>query len=499
MIPLLLLFAQVLPQGAFERGMEAAQARDWEQARREFLLGYRAFPADKRFPIELAGVEYRLGNPLVARRYLHEALRLDPADNYANDFLGTLYFVAGNAEAALKYWNRVGKPRIEFVQTVPASPVKATLLDRAIATAPGSLLRLDGYLSTRAWIEGLDAFGAFRLDLEAKEHGEFGTVLRWGGKNRLAQVGTLLSGLPVQILNAELHNLGGKALTASMSLRWDAQKRRLLTSFSGPLNGDPRRRYTVFSDIRRETWNLGVPEDFRLNKQSAGASIRWIRSGRLWWETGARLAHRTYVAAPGFPSGSSLTQYGSTNYTLVNLPERSLTVDAGATAELSRLFATGGGLYSRSQIYLLGRWIPDGRRLWDVSSRLSAARIFGGAPFDELYSLGRERDDGIQLRGHVSTMNGKKGRSQIGNQYALANIDVLRQVWKPALFALDAGPLLDIGRMGHELPVPGITPGRIQVDAGLQVRFRLPNNMSVVFSYARDLRGGRGAFDTSLR
>jgi hypothetical protein len=377
--------------------------------------------------------------------------------------------------------------------------VKPVLLDRAIATAPGSLLRLEDYRSTRAWVDALDAFGNFRLELAAKEQGEFGTVLRWGGKNRLAQLGTLLSGLPVQTLNAELHNMGGKALTASMSLRWDAQKRRLFTSLSGPLSGDPKTRYTVFSDFRRETWNLGVPEDFRLNKQTAGASLRWISSGRLWWETGARFSHRTYIASPGFPPGFSLTQYAAVNYRLVNIPERAFTIDAGGTSELSRFFGAEGNLYSRSQIYLLGRWLPGGRGLWDVSARLSAAAIFGNAPFDELYMLGRERDDGIQLRGHVSTIDGKKGRSQIGDQYALVNVDMLRQVWKPTLFALDVGPLLDIARMGHELPVPGITPGRVQVDAGLQVRVRLANNMSVVFSYARDLRGGRSAFDTSLR
>ena len=47
---------------------------------------------------------------------LHRALQLDPKDEYANEFLATVYFLEGNLEAALKYWNRVGKPQIAEVR-----------------------------------------------------------------------------------------------------------------------------------------------------------------------------------------------------------------------------------------------------------------------------------------------------------------------------------------------------------------------------------------------
>src|SRR5258706_16201775 len=106
MIPLLLLWAQSLDPGHYSRGMQAAQVEQWEKARQEFLQGRRENPSDKRFAIELAGVEYRAKRYIAARGYLHEALGIDPADTYANDFLGTLYFLDSNYEAAIKYWNR---------------------------------------------------------------------------------------------------------------------------------------------------------------------------------------------------------------------------------------------------------------------------------------------------------------------------------------------------------------------------------------------------------
>jgi len=36
-------------------------------------------------------------------------LRVDSSSVYGNEFLATLYLMEGNLDAALKYWNRVGK------------------------------------------------------------------------------------------------------------------------------------------------------------------------------------------------------------------------------------------------------------------------------------------------------------------------------------------------------------------------------------------------------
>ena len=87
-----------------------------------------------------------------AVRHLRRALRLDPADSYGNDFLGTVYFLQGNLEAALKYWNRVGKPQIAEIRSQPAPQVNAALLDRALAFAPASVLRLPDLLTTEVRI-----------------------------------------------------------------------------------------------------------------------------------------------------------------------------------------------------------------------------------------------------------------------------------------------------------------------------------------------------------
>ncbi|HET8890141.1 MAG TPA: tetratricopeptide repeat protein, partial [Candidatus Angelobacter sp.] len=101
-------------------GVALAHQQRWEEARQSLDAGRELAPRDKRFPIELAGVAFKQKKYDTARRELRRALRLDPRDEYANEFLATIYFLDGNLEAALKDWNRTGKPEIVDVRNEPA-------------------------------------------------------------------------------------------------------------------------------------------------------------------------------------------------------------------------------------------------------------------------------------------------------------------------------------------------------------------------------------------
>lgn len=103
----------------FYYGTALAQLGRLEDAQRAFIDGARLQSQDKRFSLELGGVAFKLRRYPQAVHHLRRALRLDPRDTYGNDFLGTVYFLHGNIEAALKYWNRVNKPRIAGVRAVP--------------------------------------------------------------------------------------------------------------------------------------------------------------------------------------------------------------------------------------------------------------------------------------------------------------------------------------------------------------------------------------------
>jgi tetratricopeptide (TPR) repeat protein len=487
-IPILLLFLQALPDDSFQLGMALARAGQWEQARAAFTRAQIAAPFDKRFALELAGVEYRLGDHAAAKRHLHRALGLDPADAYGNEFLATLYYLDGNYEAALVHWNRIGKPRLTAVEVDPEPPVRAVLLDRALMFAPGEMLTVRGYRSTQARLEGLDVFNRFRIDLASRPGQQFDARINWVAPSRWSTALSALGELPFQSVRLDVRNVARRAITWDNFYRWDAQKRRASSSVSGPLSGDPKWRWKLFADARSETWNLGGAQDFRLRKAEAGAGIRSLATERLAWSSQFSVATRRFANAPEFSSGLSAKYRAGIDYQLLNIPQRRLRADVFAMSEIGRLFSRSGGLFSRQQVSVAAHWFPRARGDdYETIARVSSGGAFGRAPFDELFMLGLERDNDLPLRGHIGTRDGKKGSAPIGRRYFLTNFEVLKRIYRGSWFTLDAGPALDTGKIW-------VGGDKFLIDAGAALRLRILGSFAVALSYGRDLRGGKSAF-----
>ena len=187
----------------FYYGTALARLGRWQEARRAFQAGHRLRPRDERFLVELAGVAFKQKQYAEAAASLRRARKLAPQDSYANDFLGTIYFLQGNLAAALKYWNRVGKPEIENVRSEPVPRLDPVLLDRTFKFSPASTLHLPDLWTTEKRIEGLEIFPTYQLDLQARADGRFDAVFRnreldgWG-PNKWGAVFLLLRGLPAQ-------------------------------------------------------------------------------------------------------------------------------------------------------------------------------------------------------------------------------------------------------------------------------------------------------------
>src|SRR5260370_16509829 len=92
------------------RGLALDPLQRWEEARAAFDAGLVSNPRDTRFLTELAGIAYRQKQFSKAKRELRRALSINPQDDYANNFLASIYFQEDNLEAALNYWNRAGRP-----------------------------------------------------------------------------------------------------------------------------------------------------------------------------------------------------------------------------------------------------------------------------------------------------------------------------------------------------------------------------------------------------
>jgi len=494
-------------------GSALAHLGRWNESRVAFLAGRSLRPNDERFPIELGGVAFKQKRYAEAARWLREGLRLAPNDDYANDFLATVYFLEGNTEAALKYWNRIVKPHLENVRIAPGLKVDPALLNRAFLFAPASTLRLPDFLATQTRVEGLGIFQSPRWRLDALDDGNFDMDFRGQERNGLGngKLDALLStfrGAFYQTAYPEYFNWKGSATNLTSLLRWDSQKRRLLASLSGPIAQNPKYRYQVGVDLRNENWNLRQGAEgpapvlgaLNLRRYAASGQVISMNSGRWNWLASAELSDRDYrnvFLGPSLPSqvllsGFQLKQHTQVNYQLARVPERRFESKASITSEVGRIWSAPSHSFEKLQGSVSARWYPQmSGDDYAMQGEIRSGKTFGSVPFDELFMLGMERDNDLWMRAHVGTRDGMKGSAPLGRNYFLSNWEIDKRVYHNGYFSFKLSPFLDTGKITDSLP--GLGSERWLWDTGLQAKFRLMG-IGVTLIYGKDLRSGHNAF-----
>jgi tetratricopeptide (TPR) repeat protein len=502
-------------------GLAFARQEKWDQAKLAFEAGARKSPRDSRFPVELAGVAYKQKDFRVAKKNLQTALRLKPADEYANEFLATIYFLEGNLEAALKYWNRVEKPRLQTVVFAPSLQLNQTLRNRALAFDAPQVLTADALLATESRLDNLGIFSSRRSELTPGDSGSYDLALNLAERNlwgdsKAEGIVSLLSGLPYATVYPELYNLGHDAVNLTSLLRWDAQKRRLFAAVSLPVYGDPGLRLRFYADARNENWNLSQTfsgavtplTNLNLRRIAAGAEFHSVINGRRSWSAGAEAANRSFrnvgttsfsAQPPVFNGGNSLTGWLGVGGNLMRVPERRFTLDSSAEGRAGREFAARLGPFATTRGSLNAHWFPQAKEDdYEMTAQIRAGATAGKVSLDELFQLGVERDNDLWLRGHAGTTDGRKGIAPLGRRYFLANWEMDKNIYKNGLFAVKLGPFLDNGAIADSSGLFGTQ--RWQWDSGLQCKVRILGGVTAVFSYGRNLRGGKGVlYGTVLR
>ncbi len=497
----------------FYHGVALARLERWDEARVRLLVGQRLKPSDERFLIELGGVAFKQGHYPQAARWLRQAIRINPCQVYAADFLATIYHLQGNSEAALKYWNRIGKPKIASLHVEPGLRVDPVLLDRAFGFAPGDLLLLPELLDSSARIQGMGIFSSSSFRLNGRDDGKFDVEFvasernGWGN-SKLEAALSILRGVAYQTVQPEYLNVGGSALNITSLVRWDAQKRRLQATLTSPLGQNPRHGYWLRVDARDERWELRRSSDgpapvlgaLRLHRNAVSGGISSFRSGRWSWSLGGELSHRDYAdiaESPGLRpyvlmSGFQLKQTSQVSRELWRIPERRFEGDLQVSSEAGRIWSANSNAFERLQLSARSRWLP--RMTGDdyaMEGQVHAGKIFGEAPFDELFILGLERDNSLWMRAHIGTHDGRKGSAPIGHSYFLSNWEIDKNLYSDGLVAVKISPFLDVGKIGGRSSVLG--SGLWLLDTGAQAKLQVLN-VRFTFIYGKDVRFGNNTF-----
>ena len=494
-------------------GSALAQLGRLDQARIALLAGRVLQPNDKRFPIELGGVAFKQKRYAEAARWLRRALRLEPSDSYGNDFLATVYFLQGNLEAALKYWNLFAKPQIENVRVEPKLRIDPALLDRAFAFAPASTMLLRDFLTTQTRVSGLGIFPTYRFRLDARDDGKFDAAFDaqerngWGNTKWEALL-SIFRGALYQTIYPEYFNLGRSATNISSLVRWDTPKRRLRASLSAPRRQNPKYRYQVGLDLRNENWELrnsfkGTGTQFgalNLRREAINAGIVSFSDGSWSWSTGAELSYRDYrnvswgSALPPnvLMKGYQLKQLAQLDYELKRVPEARFESQASLTSEAGAIWSSPAKSFEKLQGSVTAYWYPQmNGDDYAMQGQIRAGKTVGTVPFDELFMLGLERDNVLWMRAHIGTHDGRKGSAPLGRNYFLLNWEIDKDIYNNGFFSVKLSPFLDAGKSTD--PSPGLGSRRWLLDTGAQVKFRILG-VGATFVYGKDLRSGINAF-----
>jgi hypothetical protein len=499
----------------FVAGLSLAKLQRWHDSRAALEAGHRKAPREARFLVELAGVDYKRKDVRAAKRELRAALKLDPHDAYTREFLGTLYFLDGNLEATLKYWNTIGGPRLRNVSVQPPAKLDPALLQSALGFNAPQILTSDALLGAEARLDNLGLYPYRRVALAIASGGNYDATLHmperalWG-EPWWAGALSWLSGLPYATVYPEAYNLGQEAINATSLLRWDSQKRRAYADVSTPVLHEAKYRLRAYFDGRNENWNLsntffgaGPPlRDLNLRRVAGGAELRAVVNGRWSWSTGVEIANRSYrnltaqASASGrsfFTDGNSLVYWARADRSLLRLPDERFTVDSSVEGGVGREFANDLGAFGTVRGALGAHWFPQAKGDdYAMQARIRAGESFGDVPFDRLFQLGIERDNDLWLRAHPGTSDGRKGAAPLGRRYFLANWEADKNVYGNGLFTVKLGPFVDTGAIADSSGRFGSQ--RWLWDTGAQCKIRVLGTVTVVLSYGRDLRGGRNAY-----
>ncbi|HEV2134826.1 MAG TPA: tetratricopeptide repeat protein [Terracidiphilus sp.] len=494
-------------------GLAQAHTGHNDEAARTFEIGSRLAPRDARFPEELAGLAFEQKRYPRAARLLRHAVKLAPDDKYANNFLATVYYLEGNLEGALQYWNRLGKPNIASVREQPQPLVSPALLDHAFAFSPAATLRLPQFYLTNARVRALGIFPQYHFDLDALPDGNFDVVFRsreldgfGGGKWEAAVL--VLRGLPFQQVNPAYYNFRHEAINFDSMFRWDAQKRRIFARASGPFQNGAMYRWNVAADLRDENWALRdsfmgpapVLASMNLRREAAAFDLTSYGSGYINWSLGAELSHRDFrSAAPGLvltpqmlSGGYELKQLTRDEAALLRVPGHRLALSGVAEAQAARLWSQPARAFEKLTGGLAWHWFPQAQGDdYETTQSIRAGHTFGQPPFDELFTLGLDQDNDLDLRAHIATRAGRKGSAPMGRDYFLENWETDKDLYSNGIVRVRFGPFFDIGHITD----PGTILGSRKwlFDTGAEAKLRVLG-ATVAFIYGKDLRTGNNAF-----
>ena len=491
-------------------GISYAHTREWMTAESTLKEGASRYPQDPRFHNELAGVYLATNDLIRARQSLEEALRVDPANKYATDLLGTVDMSIGRIASALKTWNKDGRPIIGDILHNSHVGFENWTIDKASAFRTGEMLTWGKWKTTESRLRETGMYANVGVDIEPTTSSDrYTAVIRTVPKtnSRALLIVPLLETLIFQTPSLHLWNIGNSGVGLSPSYRFATNRHRAEVGILAPLPLPGILFLEATGTFRSERWDIseaaldtGFDHRFRYESTGVRALIKHIPNYRVELAAGFEYRNRTASGQqPGLALDSRNTGKLLFETNIFPFDGRYRTRLRGEGFIARKAFLSdmdySGGTVEWNNRYLVDK---DGKNTLELTLKGGTSRR--EIPVDDYFIVGIRQHTDNFLRGHNEVSDtGHFGNSPMGTSFTLVSTTFERLIRRMPFFNVLNVPYVDLKWLVF---VDGaqtfdrahvFKEGKILVDVG--GGFKLDMSSRVFhLTYGRSVRDGTGTF-----
>jgi tetratricopeptide (TPR) repeat protein len=421
---------------------------------------------------ELAGVRFKQKRYADAAQLAQRAARI-AEDELTWRLLATSRFLAGDAEAALAAWNRIGEPRLDRLHIAGLSRTRQDVVKSWLSLEPRTLLTPAGLRRAERRLAELPTLSAARLSLEPLGSGRF-DVRASAVERPLFE--PLAAWLPRAVVDAAVHRevrlvaasptRSGEALAVGGRF-WAARPAAWLSATQPRALGLPGVT-TLEAAWDEQTYAVaqagaaGVAETLREERlRAAVSSSHWI-SADLWLRLSLGVERFAGTAEP-----RARGSFGS----VAAYAERRAARDRLAFVGEAAFWSGGGADFGVLGARLLARSTSKPARTV-VRAGLAFERASSRAPLAVWQGAGTGRGRAFLLRAHPLLVDGRIAGPAFGRALVHGGVEVERQIVRGALVGVGAVAFVDWARATRRLTAPAHSGG--WSDGGIGVRLHGP-------------------------
>jgi hypothetical protein len=431
---------------------------------------------------ELAGVRFAQRRLREASALAEQAVRLNPADAYAWDVLGSSRFLANDLHGALRAWNQIGKPQLDSVRIEGLAHTRYALIAEILKLTPNTLLSEPEFRFAERRLQQLPDRLTARIGYRPESDG-FATVdvvvverpTRPRGLVQWAAAGaeTLID----REIVAAVPGRSGQGELWTASWRWWDDRPRVAFSLSAPRTGRVPGVWRLDGSWEAQTYAVDR-ERVRESRGHAGISVGdWLTT------------HLRYELTAGLDAWDESSRAVSVGGTIQHrsLDDR-IALIAGASNWTP---VAGGAAFRTGSLEAAFRtstepvgFVTLGRARVDAASE--------GAPLALWPGAGDGRARAGLLRAHPLLRDNVIAGPVFGRRVYSMNFEAQRWLTRPTLIRLGMAAFTDVAGASRRLA--SADGQSSHVDGGIGVRVRLPGRDGTLrIDYGRGFRDGADA------